>query len=194
MVKILAASDLHGSLTAAIRLSKKALENNVDVIILAGDLNGNQEGDLGILEPFNRENQKVLFIPGNWDTTLEHENQKQGARSIHKKYVTYEDVGIAGIGSPDMKMELTDNDFLEIKNQFQKMKTSKTVLVGHLHAQNTKAEFSGIPGDARTRKAIEYFQPDIFLAGHIHEAEGIEDKIGKTQVFQIGRNGKVFEL
>ena len=55
-------------------------------------------------------------------------------------------------------------------------------------------EFSGVPGSVALRKAIKEFQPDIFLSGHIHEAEGLYDIIGKTKVFSIGKKGKIIEI
>lgn len=33
-----------------------------------------------------------------------------------------------------------------------------------------------------------------FLSGHIHEAEGLSEKIGKTKVFNVGKKGKVIEI
>ena len=37
-------------------------------------------------------------------------------------------------------------------------------------------------------------QPDLFLQAHIHEAEGIEEKIGKTRVINVGRRGTVIDI
>jgi len=67
-------------------------------------------------------------------------------------------------------------------------------MVSHLHAADTKAEFSGIKGSRGIRKAIEQFQPDLFLSGHIHEAEGLSEKIGKTKVISIGKKGRIIEI
>jgi Icc-related predicted phosphoesterase len=44
------------------------------------------------------------------------------------------------------------------------------------------------------RKAIEQFQPDIAICGHVHEAAGIEEKIGKTTVINVSRKEKIFEI
>ena len=63
-------------------------------------------------------------------------------------------------------------------------------MVTHMHAQGTKSEFSGIEGSRSIRRAIEKFQPDFLIHSHIHEAEGIEEKIGKTKVINVGRKGK----
>ena len=50
------------------------------------------------------------------------------------------------------------------------------------------------PARAMIRKAIAKFKPDIMLSVHIHEAEGIEEKIGKTRVINIGKKGKIIEI
>ena len=44
------------------------------------------------------------------------------------------------------------------------------------------------------RKAVEKFKPDLLISAHIHEAEGIEDVVGKTRVVQVGRRGKIIEI
>ena len=56
-------------------------------------------------------------------------------------------------------------------------------------------KFSNIfPGSEGVRKAIETFKPDILLCSHVHEAEGIEEMIGKTKVINVGKRGKIIEV
>jgi uncharacterized protein len=193
-LKILAAGDLHGDIGIAKKLSEKGKRSKVDLVVLAGDIYGYSKGKPGILKPFRDAGQKVVFIPGNCDFDEEHERLKKEGRSIHNYYVTYGDVGIAGIGSPNWKLELDDSDLSEIKRNFKRMKPSKKILVSHLHAKGTSAEFSGVPGEGVIRKAVRDFKPDLLISAHIHEAEGIEDKIGKTRVVQVGRKGKILEI
>jgi len=193
-LRILAASDLHGNMDIARKLSLKAKKNKVDLVILAGDINGHFEGSGKILDPFLKAHQKVLFIPGNWDSKEQHEKMKKMAKSIDNYYVTYGDVGIGGIGNADWKMVLGEGEFDSIKRNFSRMKAKKKVLVSHLHAARTKAEFSGVAGDKILRSAIEYVRPNLLISAHIHEGEGIEDKIGDTKVIQVGRNGKIIEI
>ena len=193
-LKILAAGDLHGSVESARKLSKKALDEKVDLVVLAGDIYGYGEGDKNILESFEKVGKKVVFVPGNCDFDEERVVLAKKGRDIHNYYVTYKDVGIAGIGSPNWKLSLDDGDLVSIKKNFERMKPAKKILVSHLHARGTKAEFSGIPGDDILRKAVEDFKPDLLISAHIHEGEGIEDKIGKTRVVQVGRRGKILEI
>jgi len=196
--KILAAADIHGSSELAQKLSEKAKKNKVDLVVLAGDIHGALDSE-NIIKPFKKNNQKLVFIPGNWDSTLEAEllSSVYNIKNIDGRYVIYDGIGIIGIGNPDMKFSLDEKRISkDISKNFEllKSKTRKKVLVSHLHAEGTKAEFSGIRGDRILKKAIDYFHPDILISAHIHEAEGIEEKIGKTRVIQVGREGKIIEL
>ncbi|RMD45470.1 hypothetical protein D6829_02255 [Candidatus Pacearchaeota archaeon] len=193
-LRILAAGDLHGSADLAERLAKLAKKEKVDLVVLAGDIAGFGGESEEVLKPFKRKRQKICFVPGNWDAFEDLEIFKNDAKSIHHYYVSYKGVGILGVGNPDWKLSLDDSDFELIEKNFKRMKPRKRILVSHLHPKGTRAEFSGFEGDEILRKITEKFQPDILISGHIHEAEGIEDKIGKTRVIQVGRKGKIIEV
>ncbi len=193
-LKILAAGDLHGSLDIAKKLAKKGKKAKVDLIVLAGDVYGYDEGEAGILEPFKKAGQKVLFVPGNCDFDEEVEMLKGVGKNLHGYYVSYDGVGIAGVGSGNWKLGLDEGDLNLIKKNFSRMKDKRKVLVSHLHAAGTKAEFSGIPGEEVLREAVDEFKPDLLIAAHIHEAEGIEERIGNTRVVQVGEKGKILEI
>jgi len=195
--KILAASDIHGDTSATKKLAELAEKENVDLIILAGDLTGLVETK-NLLKPFKDKKEKVVFVPGNWDSSevTNFLSKLYGIKNIGDHYVKYQDVGIFGIGSPDWQMNLNEEKaFKKLKKDFNKIKElEKKIMVSHLHAAKTKAEFSGIPGSTALRKAIKEFQPDLFISGHIHEAEGLSEKIGKTKVISVGKKGKIIEI
>tara|TARA_Y100000310_G_C20704257_1_gene833406 strand:+ start:9057 stop:9650 length:594 start_codon:yes stop_codon:yes gene_type:complete len=193
-LRILAASDLHGKRNVIEKLAQKASKEKVDLVILAGDIQGSEELNKKVLEPFKKVNKKVVFIPGNWESKEEHEILRKQTKSIDDYYVTYNNVGIAGIGSEEWKMEFDKSDLEKIIKNFKRMKPKKKVLVSHLHASGTKAEFLGIEGDKILREAIKKVKPDLLISAHIHEAEGMEDRIGKTRVVQVGKNGKILEI
>jgi len=197
-LRILAAADFQGSSAVAESLAAKAEKEHVDLVILAGDIHGNQPSR-NLIAPFIKRGQKVIFVPGNWDTTVESNMIKDiyKINNIDGSYTHYNGVDIIGIGSPDFALDIDTKKNLDklIKN-FEKVEHKPTtkVLVSHIHARDTLAEFSGIPGSDVVRKAIDYFQPDIFISSHIHEAEGLEQKIGKTKVFQVGKKGKIIQI
>ena len=195
--KILAAGDLHGDSASAKRLAIKAEKQKVDLIVLAGDITGVVETE-NLLKPFKDKNQKVVFVPGNWETkeTADFLSKLYGMKNIGEHYVKYENVGIFGIGSPDWEMNLNEkNTFNKLKKDFDKIKElEKKIMVSHIHAAGTKSEFSGVPGSTGLKKAIKEFQPDLFISAHIHEAEGLSEKIGKTKVISVGKRGKIIEI
>ncbi len=197
MVKILAAGDIHGDKSIADKLSNKALNNKVDLIILAGDIFGAMKDPNGnLLESFKRNKQKVFFVAGNWDTKEEIDfiSKYFYANNLENKYFIYDNIGITGIGNVDWKIILDNNDFKIIKDNINKIKTDKKILVSHVHAKGTKAEFSGIEGDKILKKAINDLKPDFLISAHIHEAEGLEEKIGNTKIIQVGRKGRILKI
>ena len=196
-LKILAAGGIHGDRGIAKKLAEKARKNKVDLVLLLGDIHGSEMKGDDVIEPFKKAKQKVVFVPGNWDTSFE----ANLLRDFHKiknldgYYVTYKGVGIVGIGNPDFQLELDEKEtFDKLKKNFVRMKPRKRILASHFHAAGTKSELSGFEGSSALRRAIEEFQPDLFLSAHIHEAEGLEEKIGRTKVFNVGKKGKVIEV
>ena len=195
--KILAAGDFHGSSEIAKKLAKKADKEKVDLVILTGDITGMIETD-NLLKPFIDKGKKVVFVPGNWESeeTANFLSRLYGIKNIGDHYVKYKNIGIFGIGSAGWQLSLDeDKSFKKLKKDFEKIKDlEKHIMVSHVHAAGTKSEFSGIPGSFALRRAIEEFKPDLFISGHIHEAEGLTEKIGKTRVVNVGKGGRIIEI
>lgn len=196
-LRILAAGDIHGSSDIAQKLADRAKKENVDLVLLLGDIHGALKQGRNLISPFKKAGKKVLFVPGNWDTKAEAQALQDvyGIKNLDGYYAVYDNVGIVGLGNPDFQLDLDEEkEFDKLKINFEKMNADKKILISHLHAEGSKAEFSGIPGSSALRKAVKYFQPDFLLQAHIHEAEGIEEKIGKTKVISVGRKGRIIEL
>lgn len=198
--KILAAGDFHGDSSITKKLAERAEKEDVDLVILTGDITGLIETE-NIIKPFQEKGRKVVFVPGNWESseTAEFLSKLYGAKNIGDHYVKYGNVGIFGIGSPDWSFDIDNKETFErLRQDFEKLTKDKNlekkILVSHIHAADTKSEFSGISGSRELRKAIEEFQPDLFLSGHIHEGEGLQEKIGKTRVINVGKRGKIIEI
>lgn len=195
--RILAAGDLHGDSATAKKLAEKAEKEKVDLVILAGDITGILETK-NLIKPFKDKGQKVLFVPGNWDTSEAAGtiSQLYGIKNVGENYAIYDNVGVFGIGSPDWQMNLNEEKtFKKLKKDFEKIKElEKKIMVSHIHAAGTKSEFSGIPGSTAIKRAIKEFKPDLFISAHIHEAEGLQEKIGKTRVISVGEKGKIIEI
>jgi len=195
-IKILAAGDIHGDTKLAEKLARRAEKEKVDLVILTGDILGLVETD-NLIKPFTSRGERVLFVPGNWDSpeTADFLAKRYKIKNLHDYYARYGNVGIFGAGNPGT-LTINEKEIFEtLRKNFQKIKNlEKKILVTHMHAKGTKSELSGFEGSSGIRKAIDEFKPDLFISGHIHELEGIEEKIGKTRVINVGRKGKIIEI
>lgn len=200
-IRILAAGDIHGDSGLAEKLAKKAEKEKVDLVILCGDLIENEENTKNILGPFVRRKEKVLFVPGNHETnaTADFLAELYKVKNIHGKTEKHKNIGIFGYGGANIGMfQIDEYDIYKgLKKGFDKIKNlNKKIMVTHVHPSGSKIErfTSFFEGSSGVRKAIEEFKPNILLCSHVHEAEGIEEKIGKTLVINVGRHGKIIDI
>lgn len=200
-MKILAFGDLHGDSRLAEKLANKAEKEKVDLVIICGDITNFDSGTDNLMGPFVKKHQKVLFIPGNHDSlaTADFLAEFYPIKNIHGYSVRYKDVGIFGAGGANIGVEqFTEKELYDLLQKgFEKVKyLKKKIMVTHVHPSGTKMEkFSKfVPGSDGIKNAIEKFKPDIMLCSHVHEAEGLEEKIGKTKVLNVGKEGKIINV
>lgn len=199
-LKILAAGDIHGDTGLAKKLAEQAKKEKVDLVIIAGDLTNFERSTKNLLGNFEKAKKPVLIIHGNHESlaTIDFLSEiYSGATNLHGYSFEKGDTGIFGAGGADFGMSsMSEKDFFEtLKKAHQRIKDKKhKIMVTHMHPFRSKAEFSGFRGSQGIRKAIKEFKPDLLISGHIHEAEGIEEKIGKTKIINVGRKGRIFEI
>ena len=200
-MKILAAGDIHGDTRLANELAKKAEKEKVDLVILCGDLTQNEKSTSNIIGPFVKKNKKILLIPGNHETiaTADFLAEMYDVTNLHGYSIKFKDVGFFGCGSANIGLfQIPEKEIYDIlKKGFSNIKNlKKKIMVTHVHPKGTLMEnlSSFVPGSSGVEKAIKTLKPDILLCSHIHEAEGIEEKIGDTRVINVGRKGKVIKI
>ncbi len=200
-MKILSAGDIHGDSRLAEKLAEKAEKENVDLVILTGDLTSFDKSTDNLIGPFVKRNKKVVFVPGNHESlaTADFLADFYGIKNIHGYSVKYKDVGIFGCSGVNIGIhQITNKEVLELfEKGFNKIKyLNKKIMVSHVHPSETKMEkFTDIfPGSRAVREAVEKFKPDLLLCSHVHEAEGLEEKIGKTKVINVGKKGKIIDI
>jgi len=200
--KILAIGDIHNDTGLVKRLAEKAKKEKVDLVILAGDITIAEQSTKGLIGPFLKAKKQVLLIPGNHETPATANflaEMYSNTKNIHGYSFSKGNVGIFGAGSGDIGLfKLGDKEMFELlKRGNEKIKNkAKKIMVTHVHPTKTKMDkFSPFVGGSKgVRKAIEKFQPDIAICAHVHEAAGIEEKIGKTIVINVARKEKIFEI
>jgi len=200
-LRILAAGDIHGDTNQAKKLADQAEKENIDLVILCGDLTFAETSTEGIIGPFAKKHKKVILIPGNHETvaTADFLAELYGATNLHGYSIKYKDVGFFGCGGANIGLfQLGEDEIFElIKKGYDRIKDAKMkILVTHVHPSGSLMEkFTSIfPGSDGVKKAIDVFKPDFLLCSHVHEAEGIEEMIGKTKVINVGKKGKVLEV
>jgi len=198
--KILAIGDIHGDTRLVKRLAERAKKEKVDLVILAGDLTFAEHSTKNIIGPFAKVKKQVLIIPGNHESAATTDflaEMYSNTKNIHGYSFKKNNVGIFGAGTVDWGIRgMKSNELFELlKKSHKNVKNSeKKIMVTHMHPRGSKAEFSGFKGSAAVKKAIKEFKPDIAICSHIHEAAGIEEKMGKTKVINVSRKAKVFEI
>ena len=198
--KILAVGDIHGDSRLMKKLAQQAKDENVDIVILAGDITYAEQEFKDIIKPFTDLKKQVLLIPGNHEgvaTTDVLAEIYSPTKSIHGYSFIKNNLGIFGAGGADIGIHtITDAEIYKLlkKGNESVKNLEKKILVTHIHPFGTKSEFSGFKGSKAVRKAIETFKPNIAICAHIHEAAGVEDKIGNTRVINVSRKGKIFEV
>jgi len=202
-MRIFAAGDLHGDTKQIEKLAKKAKEESAELVILTGDLTYFENSTKNIIGPFKKQGLKVLLIPGNHESvaTTDFLAEIYDIKNIHGYSVRYKDIGIFGAGGSTVvgpSPKITDKEMFTLLEQgFNKIKyLGKTIMVTHEHPAGSKIEkFTQIfPGSKSIREAVEKFKPDFLLCSHVHEAEGLEEKIGNTQVISIGKHGRLLDI
>lgn len=198
--KILAVGDIHGDTGLIKRLVEKAKKERVDLVILAGDFTFAEQSIKNIVGPFVKAKKDILLIPGNHESAATVDflaHMYPNTKNIHGHGFKKNDAGIFGAGTANMGIHaIRDSDIFELlKKGYEEIKTAKKkIMVTHIHPLGSKAEMFGFKGSRAVREAIKKFQPDISINAHIHEAGGMEEKIGKTRVINVSKKEKIFEI
>lgn len=202
MVRFLAFSDHHADPRLQARMYDTAKSEKVDLVFIPGDFSSPGEDMIpsNMVGPFLGLNARVYVLHGNHET-------EASLRFVEQKYqlnplegFVHDDVGFFGAHGADVGPFPTDDEdiFASLAKGHEKVKhAKKKVMITHVHPEGSIIEkMCPVPetGSAAVRKAIDEFKPDLVICGHIHEAGGIEEQIGKTKVVNVAKAGKVFEL
>jgi len=196
--KILAVGDIHGDTGLVKKLAQKAKKENVDLIILAGDLTFLEESTKNLIGPFIKAKKPVLLLHGNHETFATTDflsKNYPNTKNIHGYSFTKDNLGIFGAGGA-IGFNTTEKEIFNAlkKGHTQIKDINKKIMVTHMHPWGSKAEFSGFEGSRAVKRAIKKFSPELLIAAHIHEAGGIEEKIGKTKIINVSRNPAIIEV
>lgn len=197
-MKILAVGDFHGDTQLAKKAAERADKEKVDLVVICGDITQDGMTTDNLIGNFK---QKVLLVPGNHEGNdiADFLAELYKGKNLHGYAYRIDNMGFFGCGSANIgQFGLTEQEIFDTLSKGAKYTKDcgKKIMVTHVHPKGTlMAKFSSfVPGSEGVKKAIEEFKPDILFCSHVHEAEGIEEKIGNTRVINVGRKGKIVEL
>ena len=201
LMKILAAGCIHSNSTLIESLAEQAENENVDLVVLCGDLTYGEQSTDNILGPFVKRGRKVALVPGNHETvaTADFLAKKYNAINLHGYGMKHGDIGLFGCGGANIGLfQLPEDEiFYHLYKSHKYVKDArKTIMVTHVHpAESLMEQFSEfVKGSTGVTKAIELLKPDLLLCSHVHEASGLEETMGDTRVVNVSRIGKIIEI
>jgi len=198
-VRIVAFTDIHNAFETVD--SSLSSESAFDVVVLGGDLTtfGTPEEARRGIEMMQRFGKPLVVVAGNMDPPeLDGEFTRLGV-SVNARGVLINGIGFFGVSAAPISRLRTPNEITEEEIEHRTEAgwkavagSSATVFVPHAPPAKTKLDrtFAGLHvGSSAVRKAIETYQPDVVICGHIHEARGT-DRIGKSQMVNCGAAAK----
>jgi len=201
-MKLLAFTDIHGSLRALKRIEQKVRVQKPDLLVCAGDITIFEHGIIGIMRRLNTLKKKILIIHGNHEdehTISECSKSFKNIIFIHKKHFVVDDVVFLGYGGGGFSV--VDKGFemiakTKFKEIIKKNQDKKIILLTHAPPYKTRLDklVEGHCGNKSIRQFVEKNKIDLVICGHLHENFGKEDKIRKTKIINPGPFGKIIVL
>lgn len=207
-MRILFFTDTHGNERYMNEIVEKS--HNADIIVCPGDFTI-FENDLNyILKRLNSLCKPVIVIHGNHESASKLEAislQYKNIHFIHGIYYIVDDIiffgyGGGGFSIVDNKFDIIAYNFIKELNKLEKKNniSYRLILITHAPPYDTIIDNMGglkTPMHVGCKNFTEFIrkqQPLLAVSGHIHETFELEDKIGKTIIFNPGPRGRIIEL
>jgi len=197
-LKLLIFSDIHNDWKALERL----LATEADYYIAAGDQVTWARGLERCGEILQKRANRVYVLPGNHESADDVARicARYGLHDFHGRHFSVAGWQVAGLGYSNPTPfntpgEYSERDLAERLEGFAALKP--LVLVCHVPPHGTRLDQirPGLHGGSTAvREFIEDYQPAYFFCGHIHEAEGVQIRIGQTLAVNVGKQGYLLEL
>jgi len=197
-MRLLIFSDIHGDKAAL----EKLMQSEADYYFAAGDL-ANWGRGLEHLGPILQKHADRMYVlPGNHESEndIAHFCDQYGFKNFHGQTMEIDGYKIAGLGYSNPTPFNTPGEYSEQELSSRLAKFSglyPLVLICHAPPKDTKLDRAGEGqnfGSTAMREFIDGQQPVYFFCGHIHEAAGQEDTIGKTRGWNVGKRGHLLVL
>jgi Icc-related predicted phosphoesterase len=150
----------------------------------------------------NSKAERVYVIPGNHESAAQITDfcSRFGFHDFHGASMRVGRHHVAGLGysSPtpfDTPGEYSEDDFRRRLTPFADL--SPLVMICHAPPHGTTLDRIRPNLHAGSQAVGEFIvrhQPDYFFCGHIHEAAGAREELGRTLAVNVGKQGYLLEL
>ncbi len=197
-MKLLIFSDIHTDWKTLERL----LSVDADYYIAAGDQATWERGLDRCGEILQSRGDKVYVLPGNHESAsgVARMCARFGLHDFHERHFPVGRWHVAGLGYSSPTPFQTPGEYSEqqIADRLQRFaELNPLVLICHAPPFDTALDQvrPGMHAGSRSvREFVDRYQPAYFFCGHIHEAQGVNVQLGKTQAWNVGKNGHLLEL
>jgi uncharacterized protein len=198
-MKLLIFSDIHGDKKALERLADQA----ADYYLSAGDLSNFAKGLEKLGPILERHKERMYVIPGNHESEQDNAAfcERYGLQDLHGRSVQLGKYSVAALGYSNITPFKTPGEYTEEElaarlASFESL-PDPMVLICHCPPKGTLLDRAGENmhfGSSAVREFIDKRQPMYFYCGHVHEAAGAVDRIGRTQGWNVGKQGMLLEI
>ena len=197
-MRILVFSDLHGDKSSLQHL----IDTEADYYFAAGDLVNWGRGLESLGPVMQKRAERTYVLPGNHESEADIVRfcDEYGFHNFHGQTIQIEGYTVAGLGYSNPTPFNTPGEYTEqeLGARLEKFADlNPLILICHAPPKDTKLDRAGEGqhfGSTAVREFIDKHQPAYFYCGHIHEAAGQQDTIGKTLGWNVGKQGKVLHL
>ena len=199
-MRILAFSDLHLDEAAATALVEAGAE--ADLVLGLGDFASAHRGLPEVMARLAPLADRAVYVCGNNETEAALRAATE-ATVLQGEAVTRGGLTIAGIGCavpplppiPWPSNDLTEEEAAELLDRIPAV-PRVDILLSHSPPRGACDRHSAIGpmGSEAVRAAAVRLAPRLLLCGHVHDAWGARDRIGETQVCNLGPGVTWFDL
>ena len=197
-MRLLVFSDIHTEW----KTLEALLSVEADYYIAAGDQVTWSKGLSRCGAILQRRADRMYVLPGNHESAdqIAAMCARYGLHDFHGRYFQAGRWRIAGLGYSNPTPFNTPGEYSEpqIATRLQRFAgLTPLVLICHAPPYGTALDCirPGLhAGSTAVRDFILQYQPEHFLCGHIHEAEGAAMEMGRTRARSVGKAGYLLEL
>jgi len=198
LLKLQIFSDIHNDW----KTLEGLLAVEADFYIAAGDQVTWAKGFDRCGEILSRRGDRVYVLPGNHESAEDVASMcaRFGLHNFHEQHIEIGKWHVAGLGYSSPTPFGTPGEYSEPQMAARLTKFAELnplVLICHAPPRDTELDRirRGLHAGSRAvREFIEKWQPYYFFCGHIHEAEGVEMRMGRTVARNVGKAGYLLEL